>query len=602
MNIFKIKFFLIFFIFIFSFIYFIPNIYRDMPSLILSSNKLIDDKFIFNIVKNLNSHSILLKKKIVEDKNLFLCFYSTEDQFKAYELLIGKKLPININFILLHNDYYFFKLIGAKAMKLGLDLRGGVHLVLNVHFEYIIKNFLKNKIEFLQKFALENNINCNIKKDIDTFYVVLKNDKDFNIFFKFCEEKLKSFDFLKLSNNSFSLKFKEKVKLSLIDSAVDKTFNIINKRISDLGFFDFVIHKSGLNNIVVELPGIQDISYAKKILGQTATLKFMLVDDSINLINSSNVLKKAENSCIFYTKDGYPFLLNKDIIIDSSSIVNASFSLDSKFNKPCVNVKLSNDIHSFFRDFTINNIGRHIAIVYKDYLIDEDGNRYSNEVIINIAKIMGVLVDSFQISGLSLNEAKDLSLLLRSGSLPTSVSIVEEKIIGPSLGEENISKGFYIIFTSLFFIFIFMLLKYGFLGIIGIFSLFSNLLLLLSFMSIFSLTLTFSCLAGIALTIGISIDANILIFERINEERKLYLDKSLDYISSGFDNALRAIFDSNLTTLLVSLILYIFIIGPMKSFAIVLSIGLFTSFYSSIFFTKFFLDLFFKNNITYYEY
>lgn len=598
MNNLKIKFLVVFLVIIFSFIYFLPNVYRDMPSLIISSNKLIDEKFILNVVRILDENSLLLKQKKVEDNTLFLSFSSTEDQFRAYELLINKKLPINLSFNILSNDHYFFKFVGAKSMKLGLDLRGGVHLVLNVHFEYIIKNYLKDKIELIKSFALENNLNCSIKKNIDTFYVVFQNDDNLKKFFEFYDDKLKTFDFFKLSDNSFSLKLKEKVKLSLVESAVDKTFNIINKRITDMGFFDFVIHKSGLNNIVVELPGIQDISYAKKILGKTATLNFMLVDDTYN----SDILKKKVNNNIFYTKDGYPFFLKKDIIIDSSSIVNAFFSIDNKLNKPCVNVKLADDVHVFFRDFTINNIGKYMAIVYKDYLVDDNGKRYSNEFIVNVAKIMGILIDSFQISGLSLNEAKDLSLLLRSGSLPTSVSIIEEKIIGPSLGEENISKGFYIISVSLFCIFFFMIFRYGFLGIIGIFSLFFNLLLLLALMSIFSVTLTFSCLAGIALTIGISIDANILIFERINEERKICNNKSIDYISSGFENALRAILDSNLTTLLVSFILYIFIVGPMKSFAVVLSIGLLTSFYSSIFFTKFFLDLFFKDKISYNEY
>lgn len=593
MNILKIKFFFIFFVILFSFLYFLPNTYRDMPSLVISSDKLIDDKFVFNILEILKKNSFVLKQKKIDNNILFLSFSSTEDQFKAYELLVSRRLPINISFTILENNNYFLSFIGAKAMKLGLDLRGGVYLVLNVHFEYIIKNYLKDKIELIKNFALENNLNCTIKRNADTFYVVIKNDNYFDVFLKFCNDKLNSFDFLKLSDNSFSLKLKEKVKLSLIDSAVDKTFNIINKRIIDIGFFDFILRKSGLNNIVIELPGIQDISYAKKILGKTATLKFMLVDDLNNFSNNNNILKKNLKSNIFYTKNGYPFLLKKDIIIDSSSIISAFFSVDSKFNKPCVNVRLSSDVHSFFRNFTINNIGKYMAIVYKDYLIDDNGKRYSNEFIVNVAKIMGVLIDSFQITGLSLNEAKDLSLLLRSGSLPTSVSIIEEKIIGPSLGEENISKGLNIILISLFSIFFFMVFRYGFFGIVGILSLFFNLLLLLALMSIFSVTLTFSCLAGIALTIGISIDANILIFERINEEKNNY--NNIDYISSGFDNALRAILDSNLTTLLVSIILYIFIVGPMKSFAIVLSIGLFTSFYYSIFFTKFFLDFFFKN-------
>lgn len=577
----KSKIVIIFFIFILTIFYSAPNFYSEHPSIIIRSEKNIDDIFVLKISKFLKQKNIKIKNIYFNKNNkklLILKFYSTESQFLAYDLLNAKDFPVNLSLKLISNSFEIFEKFNAFPIKLGLDLRGGVHLLLKVNIKSIIKKINQFNVNIIIFYLKNNNINYTLKTSKSHKIIEIKFlDKIDIINIKhFLKMNVFDFSIIECSENSIKLKLLFIKKIEVINHSIEKIIGILSKRISELNISDFVINKSGLNRIVVEIPGIQDISYAKQILGKTATLKFMLVD------NGEDFYKKKNISKIFYDDKDMPFLLKSDIVLTGEDIIRANFNVDSFLNEPCVDVILSKSAGKMFNKITSKNIGNFMAIVYQDFIL-ENNQEFIKESIINIAKIMTSLNDKFQITGLTMHEAKELAILLRSGSLPTSLIIIEEKVIGPVLGEKNVIQGITIILISFVVIFLFMIFRYKLFGFLASISLILNIFLLIAFISFFSITLTLAGLAGIALIIGISIDANILIFERIKEEK--------NNIELGFKNAYRSIFDSNVTTFLMGGILYIFAIGPIKIFALTLCFGVLSSFYSSVFVTKTLIDL-----------
>ncbi len=586
------KFYIVLFFCIFGFVYSFPTFLGEDPVLLINSNKFINFSFADKLKHFYIKNGVKIKSLKITDNVLVFRFFSTEDQFLAYELLKEKKLPVQVSLNILSNNLKIFEKLKAYPMRMGLDLRGGISLSLKVYDDNILKSLIYLNIEKLKNVLSKNKYNVKVLKS--------KNNKFFKIFFKDKIDIIKikqfidlgDFDFYIFSYDSFSLKFKLKhlKEFEMRQKAIDRSIEIISKRILELGISDYVIQQKGVNEIVVEIPGIQDILYAKYILGKISTIKFMLIEN--NLFSSSNFNKKKYK--FLYDIDLNPFILKRKEILNGSSIINANLSFDSFSNMPCIDVLIDFNSSEKFKKITSRNIGKLIAIVCNEKIIS-DFKEKTKENVVSIARIMSSLGDKFQITGLSLQEAKDLSLILRTGSLPASILILDEQIIGPSLGEKNIVNGIYILFFSIFLVFLFMFLRYKFLGVISGLSLFFNFLILISLMSLLNITLTLACIAGLALTIAFSVDANVLIFERIIEEKKMGFK---NYIENGFNFALFAIFDSNITTLLVCLVLLFFSIGSMKFFAIVLFIGVVSSFYSSVFFTKFLIDLFYvKRNI-----
>lgn len=578
----KHKLFLIGLILFVSLLYSYPNLYGETPALLIKSDKIIDEQFINVVNKFFDSKNIKSKSIKLEDKTkLIIKFFSTEDQFSAYELFKAKKIPVSLSLNILNNNVKFFEIIKSWPMKLGLDLRGGVHFLLKVNSDAIIDRITQVNLDLIKKNFYHNKIQCKIFKSKNNKMIKLVFNEYTDISFakKFLKDYLIDFNVNYTSGLIVKLNLNKEHEIK--QNAMELTISILAKRISELGISDYIIQQNGSDKIAIELPGIQDILYAKYILGKTATIKFMLVDDI------DAVLSGANKNKILYTKDKMPVMLKNNEVLNGSYIISAVSGFDNNLHKPCVNVKVNNEGAQLFRKITKANIGKLIAIVYKEYVL-EDVTECVQETVINIAKIMSELSNSFQITGLNMQESKDLSLLLRSGSLPTSIFIIEEKLIGPTLGEKNISNGFKFIFISILSIFLFMIFKYRIFGIIASFSLFINFLLLVAIMSIFGVILTLPGLAGIALTIGISIDGNVLIFERIKEEMKLLTFN--DAIDKGFARAFNSIFDSNMTTFLIAFILFIFAGGPVKCFSLALSVGILTSFYSSIFVTKTIID------------
>ena len=363
---------------------------------------------------------------------------------------------------------------------------------------------------------------------------------------------------------------------------------VLRNRINELGISETIIRKQGENKISIQLPGIQDINKAKEIIGKIATLEFLLHNSDYKL--SKKFLKNIPfDSKLLYEKNGDAWILRKKVILSGKNIKNAKLIFD-EYNNPMINVKLGGDI-SNFKNITKENIGKRLAIVYKEVKIKNKNKKISkddffiNEYIIGIPIIQEALRDSFQITGLSQLEAENLSILLRSGSLPASLKIIEEKIIGPNMGKENIMLGVKSLIIGLSLISIFMVLIYGILGLIANIALILNFILMVAFMSILGFTLTLPGIAGIILTLGMSIDANVLVFERIKEEIKNNVSKRMSIIE-GYKKAFSTVLDANITTLIVGIVLFIFSSGPVKGFSITLSIGILTSIFTSIFCTQ----------------
>lgn len=352
---------------------------------------------------------------------------------------------------------------------------------------------------------------------------------------------------------------------------VEQTIEILRNRINELGISEATVQRQGTNNIIIELPGIQDIVRAKNILGKTATLDFVMVDENKQASPGTRALLNRLGQTVF---------VKKKVILTGDAIIGATSELDSRDNRPVVSLRLRNKGINFFKRTTLENIGKPMGIIYRE-------NKPSGveETVISVATIQSPLGTHFQISGFNIEESRELALLLRAGAMPSTVSIIEEQIIGPSMGQENIKLGVNSVIIGLSLVIITMLGYYSLFGLIANFALLLNLILLIAGMSLMGATLTLPGIAGIVLTLGMAVDANVLIFERIKEEMKLGAN-ILTSIKRGFEYASATIIDSNLTTLIVGIILFFIGTGPIKGFAVVLSLGILTSLFTATICTK----------------
>ncbi len=498
---------------IFSFIYALPNIYGEDPCIQIAkvhkiatnSNKIILEADPKDIVKKITNELISknLKFKTIktDNNNITVHFFNTEIQLAAKECLqelLGEQYNAVLNLAASMPKWLTY--FGAKPMKLGLDLRGGIRFLMNVD---------------IQSAAAEN-----------------KN------------------------------------------YIVEQTIEILRNRINELGIAEATVQRQGVNNVIIELPGVQDIVRAKNILGKTATLDFVMVDENNVAAIGNRPLQDRYGRTVF---------IKKKVILTGDAIIGATSEFDARDNKPVVSLRLRNKNINFFKKTTMENVGKPMGIVYRENkLIEKNSTKTSvvEETVISVATIQSALGTNFQISGLNIEESRELALLLRSGAMPSTVSIIEEQIIGPSMGQENIKMGIISVILGLSLVVIVMLLYYSLFGLIANLALLLNLILLIAGMSLIGATLTLPGIAGIVLTLGMAVDANVLIFERIREEMQKDIS-ALTSIKRGFEYALATIVDSNLTTLIVGIILFFVGTGSIKGFAVVLSIGILTSLFTA---------------------
>ena len=473
-------------------------------------------------------------------------------------------------------------------MKLGLDLRGGVHFLMEVDSELLISTRLESYLADLRRKLREDRIsvaNAEISNQQIRF-TTRTNASD-----KIDEYLENNIDLIyeEPTNNQFVIKYSEQGLDDLIDYAVSQNLVTLRNRVNELGISEPVVVRQGKNRISVQLPGVQDTAEAKKIIGKTANLEFRLEAQSNSLVSRTEQFDFSSQRV----------RLQKQVIITGDKVADASVGYDEN-GFPQVNISLDGEGGTKMHRSTRNNVGNRMAVIFVERKIKSSKNSdeiesYFDKRIISLATIQSALANQFRITGLdSPNAASELALLLRAGALAAPMNFVEEGTVGPSLGADNIKVGVQSLILGLSLVLVFMIFYYKVFGLIANIAVALNIVLISAVMSILSATLTLPGIAGIVLTIGMAVDANVLIFSRIKEELNNRL-KPLDAINAGYDRAYITIVDANLTTLIVALILYTIGTGPIQGFAITLSVGILTSMFTAILVTRFFVWLIYRN-------
>jgi preprotein translocase subunit SecD len=483
----------------------------------------------------------------------------------------------------------WLRALGAEAMYLGLDLRGGVHFLMEVDMDAAVKQAEERYNDDVRLALRNEKIRYqSVSKDSGFIKVKLNSADDKPALLKLLGKDFRALEITEPNEqDQVWLKLSEKEVRETKKFAVAQNMTTLRNRVNELGVSEPVIQQQGENRIVVQLPGVQDTTRAKEILGTTATLEYRLVDVE------HDVQKAVEGhvpvgSRLYYERNGNPILLDRRVIVTGDQIVDSSSGVDQD-GRPSVNISLNGVGAAKMGKLTQANIGKPMAVVFIEYKTETktvNGQKVRHkekvEKVINVATIQGVFSHRFQTTGLdSPQEARNLSLLLRAGALVAPVDIVEERTVGPSLGQENIAKGINSNFYGFIAVAFFMIIYYRVFGLFSIVALGMNVLMLVAVLSLLQATLTLPGMAGIALTVGMAIDANVLINERIREELRLGMSPGAA-IYAGYERAFATIFDSNITTLIAGIALFWLGSGPIRGFALVLCIGILTSMFSAV--------------------
>ena len=577
---------LVLFIVSFGIVFSLPNIFPPDPSVQITTSSVNDgfsDEFLNNLEENINRSGLNSKSFEKNEKSILIRTNSYRDQLELKDYLQDE---LNENFIvalnLAANTPNWLKSINAKPMKLGLDLRGGVNFLMEVDTDLLIETKLESAASVLRNNLREERIKTDLfKLSSKEIQVVLRDENSAKDLEEIINE-IGSLDFELKQPLTYLLSFSDEEIERTIDYAVLQNLTTLRNRVNELGVSEPVVQREGERRISVQLPGIQDTAEAKKIIGKTANLEFRLEA-------KDNALASRTDSFLYRDLQTR---LDKKVIISGDRVSDASVGFDEN-GFPQVNISLDSDGGAQMHRATRNNVGTRMAVLFveKKSSAEQVGGtvsvkNYYEKRVISLATIQSALANQFRITGLdSPAEASELALLLRAGALAAPMNFVEEGTIGPSLGADNIELGINSLILGLSLVLIFMIFYYKVFGLLANLAVVLNLILIASIMSILSATLTLPGIAGIVLTIGMAVDANVLIFSRIREELKRNI-KPLEAISSGYDRALITIVDANLTTLIVALILYIVGTGPVQGFAITLSVGILTSMFTAILFTR----------------
>jgi len=581
---------LVLFVILIAFLYAAPNLYGDDPAIqVMGSNAAIKvDGTTKDAVKTaLDNAGIPFKSIELQDNRSLLVRFNTNDiQLKARDVIqngMGSDYLVALN--LAPKTPAWLKSFGAAPMKLGLDLRGGIYLLMQVDVESLLKQRVESDLTEIAKVLRNERIRYSgVKRDLEENSVSLnfRNAEALDTAYSLLTRQFPDFSWSKTDLTLQGALLPQALQRTRQDT-MDKTMNTLRHRVNELGVTEAVVQQQGTSRIAVELPGIVDTAQAKNILGKTAALEFHMVDienDPRDIVVPAGTRK--------YAYEGSNYLLENQIILRGSSIISASSGM-SEDGRASVNVRLGGSGSALFSKTTAENIGKPMAVLYVDVKPDikmEDGKKvitYKTEKrLISVATINSALGNSFQITGLgSQDSARTLALLLRAGALPAGVAVIEEREVGPSLGQHNIKMGMESIVVGFVLVVIFMAIYYGVMGLIADLALAMNLVLILAALSLLGATLTLPGIAGIVLTVGMAADANVLIFERIREELRNGAGVQAS-IQAGYDRAFTTIVDANLTTLIVTIVLFALGSGAVKNFAITVTIGLLTSMFTAI--------------------
>ncbi len=582
-----------------GFLYAAPNLYGDIPAVQVSgSNATIPvNETTINTIKNaLQNAHVNYKDLQQEERNLLVRFNSTDEQLKAKDIIqsaLGDEYLVALN--LAPTTPNWLKSLNAMPMKLGLDLRGGVHLLMQVDVDSVIKQRIEGDLNGIAQSLRTERIRYSgiMRQGEGGILLQFRNEDALDNAYSYVNSHFNEFTWTKKTSGGH-LDLQGELSPIAIQQirqdTLEQEMNTLRNRVNELGVTEAVVQQQGASRVVIDLPGIQDTAQAKNILGKTATLEFHLVDTEHDARNAVGGLAPADTK--LYDYHGQPVLLKNQVILRGSSITSASSGFGED-GRPSVNVRLGGGGESLFTKTTAENIGKPMAVVYVEVKSTPkivNGKKtieYQTERrVISVATIQSALGNSFQVNGMSSQEeSRMLALLLRAGALAAPVTIIEEREVGPSLGKQNIHKGVTSVEVGFILVVIFMALYYRGMGLIADLALGMNLVLIVALLSLLGATLTLPGIAGIVLTVGMAVDANVLIFERIREELRNGAGIQAS-IHAGYERALMTIVDANVTTLIVAIVLFSLGSGTVKNFAVTLTIGLFTSMFTAIIGTR----------------
>ncbi len=603
------RYILILFVLSLGAVYSLPNLYSPDPAVQISyinSNQTADTQLKERLREILNEdldYSGDLDIEI-DQKYALIRLKDSEKQLEVKELLslnMGNDVVIALN--LASTTPQWLRDLNAEPMKLGLDLRGGVHFLLEVDTDTAIKNRLDGTLEDIKRRLREEKIRYKslfIEKN-QAISINLAQGTSADALIEFINDNYPQFEISSSDNKpqNITLVLSEESISQIQSDAIDQNLTTLRNRVNELGVSEPIVQRQGKTRIVVQLPGVQDTSEAKKILGKTATLEFHLEAD-FETPRTRKTSYPHRDKRVGFSE------LQDTVIIGGDSVATAQASFDEN-GMPQVNITLDGQGGAKMHRATRGNIGKRLGVLFVEqrlktsYETDAEGNikvieeTFETKEIISLATIRAALGSQFRITGLdSPSESSELALLLRAGALAAPMRFVEERTVGPSLGQDNINAGVLSMQIGMALVIAFILFWYRTFGVAASIALATNIVLLVAIMSILSATLTLPGIAGIVLTVGMAVDANVLIFSRIREELKAGTNP-LQAIDAGYDKAFLTIFDANFTTLLVAVVLYSLGTGPIKGFAITLSIGILTSMFTAIIGTRALIYLIYKN-------
>jgi preprotein translocase subunit SecD len=594
---------MVIFVITISFLYAAPNLFGEDPALQVSGSRgtQVTPAILTQAQQSLQQAGIDVKSAALADNQLLIRFRNTDDQLRGKDLVaeaLGEDYITALN--LAPSTPAWLEAIGAGPLKLGLDLRGGVHFLMEVDMDEALNRVQEQMVQDFRTDLREQRLR---------YSGVLAQDGGALMVFREAEVRNQALSYLRgrypdlvfserdSGDNAglFAVMSEQRLK-EVKEYALQQNITIIRNRVNELGVAEPLVQRQGAERIVVQLPGIQDTARAKEILGATATLEFRLVDESAD-VAAATAGRVPPNSELFSDRSGRPVVLQKRINLTGEHIVDASSGMD-EFSRPQVNISLDAPGGSRMADFTKDNVGRPMATVFTEYKPtderDEDGSRKfrKDQEVINVATIQSRLGRSFRITGIdSMAEAQNLALLLRAGALIAPIQIVEERTIGPSLGQQNVENGLMAMVYGMLAVVLFMAIYYRKFGLVANVALLANVVIIIGVMSMVpGATMTLPGIAGIVLTIGMSVDANVLIFERIREE--LRDGRGVQQaIHIGYEKAFSTIADANITTFITAIILFAVGTGPIKGFAVTLMIGILASMFTAVVGTRALVNL-----------
>lgn len=578
-------------------LYTLPNFFLPEPAVQISANRNapVDEALRENVLGVLQSNDIAFDSVVLEGDMLMTRYPDTEVQLKASDILrdaLGDDYVVALNQA--STVPAWLQAINANAMPLGLDLRGGVHFLMQVDQKAVLQR---------QQQRYVDDVRATLRAVGVRYKSVQLRGEDIIATLTSAEDRNRAWDAVALDAEDLDIssgasgaegyelvvRIKPERLRAIAQSAIEQNLGTLRNRVNALGVAEPSIQQQGEEHIIVELAGVQDTAQAKKVIGATATLEYRAGDPDVNPLEAAQTGKVPPQDRLYRMRDGSPVVLKKQVIVTGDELVDASSGFDQTDGTPKVDVVLNAAGARKMQEFTRDNVGKPMAVVFVERtpeinIVNGEEVRTVKvtEEVISYATVRGVFGKRFQTSGLdSPKEASELALLLKSGSLAAPMVIVSESVIGPSMGQDNIKKGLNAMLLGLMLTVIFMAIYYKVFGLIADLALLFNIVLLVAVLSLFQATLTMPGIAGIVLTMGMAVDANVLICERIRDELRAGATP-LGAIRSGYEKAWDTILDANVTTLMAGLALLTLGSGPIKGFGVTLCIGILTSMFSAV--------------------